>query len=98
MSSETKIVRLSTGEELIATVSESFESTSLTLSDVAILIPTQSNSLGLVPFMAYSNAKDGFTVSKSFIMFMVDPVDGLKQQYQSMFSKIITPGDQKIIS
>lgn len=96
--SNVKIVRLSTGEELIATVNESIGSKNFRLSDVAILIPTQSNSLGLVPFMAYSNASDGgFEISPTFVMFMVDPVDGLKQQYQNMFSKIITPGEQKIV-
>jgi hypothetical protein len=30
-------------------------------------------------------------------MFMADPVDGLKKQYQNMFSRIITPTEQKII-
>jgi hypothetical protein len=47
--------------------------------------------------MAYSNAKDGLEVPRSFVMFMADPVDGLKKQYQNMFSRIITPTEQKII-
>jgi len=90
-----KIIRLSTGEELIADVE--WEGNVAVLKDVAILIPTQQNSLGLAPFMAYSNAKDGMHVEGNFIMFTVDPVEGLKQQYQNMFSKIITPGQQKIV-
>ena len=51
-----KIVRLTTGEELICSTKVS--STGYTLKDVAILIPTQNNQLGLAPFMAYSDAKD----------------------------------------
>lgn len=98
MSDNIKIVRLTTGEELIATVTETMDESKVTLSDVAILIPTQSNSLGLAPFMAYSNAADGLNVSMQYIMFIVDPVDGLKKQYQNMFSKIITPAEQKIIT
>ena len=97
MSDNIKIIRLSTGEELIATVNDTFQSNALNLTDVAILIPTQQNSLGLAPFMAYSNAPDGIEVPYSFVMFMVDPVDGLKKQYQNMFSRIITPTEQKII-
>ena len=87
-----KIVRLSTGEELLCTVdsSKSYMNT-LTLSDVTILIPTQANKLGLAPFMAYSSAPDGMEVKRDFIMFVVDPVEDLKAQYQAMFSKIITP-------
>ena len=93
--SDIKIVRISTGEELLCTV-DSSNKDHLTLSDVAILIPTQANSLGLAPFMAYSDAKDGMEIPRSYIMFVVDPIEDLKKQYQSMFSKIIT-NDSKLI-
>ena len=93
--SDIKIVRISTGEELLCTV-DSSNKDHLTLSDVAILIPTEANSLGLAPFMAYSDAKDGMEIPRSYVMFMVDPVETLKKQYQSMFSKIIT-NDSKLI-
>lgn len=90
-----KIIRLSTGEELISTVEKTH--LGLKLTDCAILIPTQQNSLGLAPFMAYSKAGEtGMTIPESFVMFMVDPVDDLKAQYQNMFSKVITP-NKKII-
>jgi hypothetical protein len=92
--SDIKIARLSTGEELLATVKET--TTGYNFSDVAILIPTQQNSLGLAPFMAYSEAAKGMDIDKSFVMFMVDPVNDLKNQYQSMFNKVVTP-DKKII-
>ena len=95
---EIKLVRISTGEELSCTVdsSKSYLDT-LMLSDVAILIPTEANSLGLAPFMAYSDAKNGMDIPMSFVMFMVDPVDNLKAQYQTMFSKVITGGSKIII-
>ena len=93
--SDIKIVRISTGEELLCTV-DSSNKDHLTLSDVAILIPTQANSLGLAPFMTYSDAKDGMEIPRSYVMFVVDPIEDLKKQYQSMFSKIIT-NDSKLI-
>lgn len=92
--SDIKIVRLATGEELICTVKPTEKG--LNLQDVAILIPTQQNSLGLAPFMAYSDASKGFDVAMDFVMFTVDPVSDLKGQYQTMFKKVITP-DNKII-
>ena len=92
--SDIKIVRLATGEELICTVSGGPDH--YTLKDVAILIPTQQNSLGLAPFMAYSEASNGITVASNFVMFIVDPVAELKAQYQNMFGKVITQ-DKKII-
>ena len=91
-----KIVRISTGEELIADVKEA--DGKIVLTDVAILIPTQQNQLGLAPFMAYSDASKGFDINTSMVMFMVDPVQDLQNQYQQMFSKIVTPSnDKKII-
>lgn len=95
-----KIVRLATGEELICEVKSVEGRLDLkVLVDVAILIPTQQNSLGLAPFMAYSNAKEGMTISTDFIMFIVEPVEGLLQQYKQMFkpNSIITPSEKKII-
>jgi len=93
--SNIKIVRITTGEELICSVTES-DSGKYTFKDVAILIPTEANQLGLAPFMAYSNASDGIKMNNDYIMFMVDPVEGLLNQYKNMFGKVITP-EKKII-
>lgn len=87
--SNIKITRLSTGEELISNVET--QSDGYLLKDIAILIPTQANSLGLAPFMAYGIANNGIFFKDKDIMFMIDPVDGLKQQYQTMFGHVITP-------
>ena len=92
--SDIKIVRLATGEELLCEVSGGPDH--YNLKDVAILIPTQQNSLGLAPFMAYSDAPKGMSIASNFIMFIVDPVQDLKNQYQTMFSKVVTQ-DKKII-
>jgi len=92
-----QIVRLVTGEELICEVSQ--EGSTINLKNVGILIPTQQNSLGIAPFMQYSDAKDGFDIQSNMIMFAVAPVKGLKDQYNEMFnpSSIITPEEKKII-
>ena len=87
--SDIQIVRLTSGEELIADVT--IQTEGYLLSDVAILIPTQQNQLGLAPFMAYGVPKDGIFFKNEHIMFLIEPVDGLRQQYQTMFGKVITP-------
>jgi len=90
-----KIVRIATGEELIADIEEFDDG--IDLKDIAILIPTQQNQLGLAPFMAYSDASERVFLDKRHIMFMVNPVPNLKSQWENMFSKIATPADPKII-
>ena len=90
-----KIVRIATGEELIADIEEFDDG--IDLKDIAILIPTQQNQLGLAPFMAYSDASERVFLDKQHIMFMVNPVPNLKSQWENMFSKIATPTEPKII-
>lgn len=83
-----KIVRLITGEELICTI-DSDDGITYSISDVAILIPTQQNSLGLAPFLAYANYTK-LDLKHSQVMFVLDPVDELANQYRTMFGKIHT--------
>jgi len=101
MSSEIQIMRLSTGEELICTVSTESTSSRGTvyhLTDIAILIPTEQNSLGLAPFVPYSTAPTkGVTIAEKDVMFVTEPVDDLRTQYQNMFSKVMTP-QQNIVT
>lgn len=94
--SNIKIVRLTTGEELICDVTVRNKE-QVILKDVAILIPTQQNQLGLAPFMAYSDAKDGLHTKMDSVMFIVEPVNELKNQYQQMFSKVITPTSNLVV-
>ena len=101
-SSEIKIMRLVTGEEIICDVST--ESSSrygvvYNIKDVAILIPTEANQLGLAPFVPYSTASvDGITIAEKDVMFVTKPVDDLRKQYQNMFSKLMTPNQGIVTS
>jgi len=90
-----KIIRLSTGEELIATVKSEVNGV-LTIENVSILIPTQQNSLGLAPFLAYAEFKELVLNPKDY-MFVVVPVEGLLNQYQEMFTQVITPTKKIIV-
>lgn len=99
MSYEIKIMRLTTGEELICTTETqdtSSRGTVYKITDIAILIPTESNQLGLAPFVPYSTASNkGVEIAEKDVMFVTEPVSDLEKQYQNMFSKILTP-EQKI--
>jgi hypothetical protein len=94
MSNSIKVVRLNSGEELICNVLK-ITGTSYEIDDVAVLIPTESNNLGLAPFMAYCNPEP-LTLKESDVMYLRTPVDGLLKQYTTMFSKIFTPTKQII--
>ena len=86
-----KLVRLSTGEELITKLkSETDES--YTLSKPAILIPAGKDQLAFGQWLPYAEIEDGITIGKEYVIFVVDPVDDLKNQYSTSFgSGIVIP-------
>jgi hypothetical protein len=85
-----KLFRLNSGEEILARFEEQAES--WLLKDPAILIPVGEGQIGMMPWMIYTKASKGVSISKNFVAFTVDPLDELKSQYDSSLNKgIVTP-------
>jgi len=89
------LVRLSSGEEIIGEVTET--ENLITIKDGYTLIPAGEGRIGMMPFMAYTKAKNGITIDKSFVVFTVEPADDLQEQVRSMSSSIVTP-NKKIVT
>ena len=84
-----KIVRLKSGEELIGSVTKS--DGVYIMKDISLIVPTEKG-IGLMDYMPYSTVPEkGLEIPADFVAWVVDPVDGLLQQYKSIHSKIITP-------
>jgi hypothetical protein len=91
-----KLVRLSSGEEIIGNVEES--ANGITITDGFSLIPAGEGKIGFMPFMAYTEADKGVNIPERFVMFMVDPKPDLVQQINSMKSGLVVPQKQGIIT
>lgn len=92
--SDVKLVRLSSGEELLCAMkSETVDG--ITIEDVTVIIPTENRNIGLAPWMPYAET-DGMFIKKDYVAFIIDPVDQLAEQHRSIHSKILTP-NQKIV-
>jgi hypothetical protein len=89
-----KVVRLTTGDEVICNVVET-ENT-IKISDAFSMVATEPGKIGFIPFMAYAKDEE-FVISKEFVVMVCDPVDELVDQIRSMTSGIITPPKQGII-
>ena len=84
-----KLIRLMSGEELIANVID--KDIGIEISDVSLIVPTEKG-IGLMDYMPYSKISDSITFIKNdFIAFITEPVEGLEKQYKQIHSKIITP-------
>ena len=89
-----KLVRLSSGEEIIGKITET--ENDVTIKDGYTLIPAGEGKIGFMPFMAYTKADRGVTVDKKFVVFMVEPIEDLVKQIRQMDSGIVIP-DNKVI-
>jgi len=93
----TKIVKVQTGEELIAMVTENFEGdkiVSYTLKHPCMVMPvptkTGGANIAVVPWMA--SVKDTkVTVPASYVMFTADPATDLANEFNSAFNGIMIP-------
>ena len=93
MPSEIKIIRLSTGEDVIAKVDEGSGET-VELKNPFVIIPQQSApGQPIQLMMSLYNAfgkDDTITLSKEKIVFMTTPKDDILKSYEQNTSKIIT--------
>ena len=89
--SEVKIVRLTSGEEIISKVVENEDS--ITLKNPAILIPAGREQLALGQWLPYADYdKKGIEISNKGVLFTVDAQDELKNQYNTSFgSGVVVP-------
>jgi len=83
-----KLVRLSSGEEVIGKVKEN--ENDIVIENGYSLIPAGEGKIGFMPFMAYTKAKDGILIDRKFVVFIVEPVDELVDQVRQMDSGIVT--------
>lgn len=90
-----KVFRLNSGEEILSRFEE--KDNVWLLKDPAILIPMREGSIGLMPWLIYTKASRGIEIPKSFVAFTIDPLDELKEQYDSSLNKgIVAPSNKTV--
>lgn len=97
MRTTVKLVRLQTGEEILCTIGTAPSDDFIRICEPTYLMPQQNGNLGLAPFLPYAKAEKHIDVRKTAVMFTVEPVDELAEQYKQIHSKIAVPS-QKIIT
>ena len=86
---EYKLVRLSNGEEVIGQVTET--ENQITIKDGHALFAPEAGKIGFIPFMPYTKAKDGVSIDRKFVMFIVEPLESLVDQVKGVNARIVTP-------
>ena len=76
-----KLIRLTSGEEVLANVINQSGLT-VTVTDPVLLIPDKGK-IGFMPYMSYCEM-ESMTIKKDHIMFNLMPTEDLKGQYREM--------------
>ena len=94
--SEVKILRLTSGEELIGKV-EQVDDVSYIIKKAAIILPVGEGRVGLAPYLPYCDVEDGIEILSRFVMFVVDPVTEFKNQYNSVLGSGVVVPDSAMV-
>lgn len=94
----TKLIKLTTGEEVIAEITENLDNT-ITLKNAVTVGMVDRGQLGFIGFPHYCESKETITIDRKFVMFMAQIDSKLETEYQSAFNKIVVPKPElKIIT
>jgi len=91
--SDVKVIRMTTGEDVIAKVGENDGGISLNKPFVIIpqqLGPGKPVQLMMSLYNAFGKS-DTITIDQDKVVFMTDPKDEIKSSYEQNTSKILTP-------
>lgn len=83
--SDIKVVKLVTGEELLASVTDYVETLKLEKPYVMVMGP---EGIGTMPFVPYAET-DEITVEKQHVIVVLEPKASIKDSYSKMVGKII---------
>ena len=89
-----QIVRLSTGEEVVAKVA--YDKGFYTLTDAILLVPAGEGKIGMVPFIPYATREpvvigEPIVVNENSVMFLAEPMYELKKQVIEATTGLILP-------
>ena len=94
---DVKLIRIVTGEEIIAEVVGQTDET-ITVKNGLVVLPS-AQGVGFAPWATViSKDEPEINVKKTFIIYVAAVQDDVAQKYNEMFgSKIVTPSSKKLI-
>jgi hypothetical protein len=91
-----KLIRVVTGEEIVAEVVSETNDT-ITVQNGLVVLPTNTG-VGFAPWATViSKENPEITVSKNHVVYVVEVQEDVASKYKEMFGNIITPAEKKLI-
>ena len=94
---DVKLIRIVTGEEIIAEVLSETDDT-ITVQNGLVVLPS-AQGVGFAPWATVISKDDPeITMKKTFVVYIAAVQDDVAQKYNEMFgSKLVTPSPKKLI-
>ncbi len=94
---DVKLLRIITGEEVIAEVVTEDENT-ITIKNGLVVLPSAQN-VGFAPWATVIDKEEpDIQLSRDFIVYVVNVDSSVKKKYNQIFgSKLVTPDEKKLI-
>ena len=90
-----KIIRLTSGEEIISNYTDNGET--ITLKDASVLIPSPEGKLLLARWLPYANTEGGVTLEKRHLVFVIDPQKELADHFINVVvNGLVVPGKKVV--
>lgn len=93
---EIKLIRLTSGEEVIAEIVEE-KTSSIKFKKPLVLYAAEENQIGFMPYIPYTKADEGLTIKNRHVLFTVDPIEDIIRQYKELTGDIIIPETGEVI-
>jgi len=92
-----KLIRMNSGEDVIADLIRQ-EAETLVLSNPIVLVPGQGGTLGFAPWSpVISPDVKEIIIRSNYVVFMSEPNEDVVNNYNQIFSPIVTPGSKGLI-
>ena len=92
-----KLIRMNSGEDVIADLISENDDT-LVIGNPIVLVPGQGGTLGFAPWSpVLSPDVKEIAIKSSYIVFMSEPNEDVVNNYNQIFSPIVTPSNKGLI-
>tara|TARA_B100000427_G_scaffold243917_1_gene206894 strand:+ start:29 stop:349 length:321 start_codon:yes stop_codon:yes gene_type:complete len=98
MERNTRLVRVSSGEDVICNVI-SIEEDYVTVSDPIVAVPAGEGQIGFAPWSPLLRENEEVSIQMSHVVYISFANDNIKEQYEAIMggSNVITPPEKKLI-
>jgi hypothetical protein len=92
-----KLIRMSTGEDVVATVVNDDERDVIHIKDAIVAVPAGGNQLAFAPWSPILKKDVEYVeVYRRFVMYISEVDDNVLGQYNTLFNKVIVP-EKKLV-